>query len=874
MAVAFLIAIGSTAYTGHTQAAQAQPTQGQEQQMQPQKPLQMQQGQGQQAVPSYPLNLPKQSLAAALNTLSEQTDIQVLFPYDIARSHSIGPLQGNFTIEQALVIMLRNTGLHGGLTQGGIIAIAPADNHSGTNQYGKGKKMNTYTRKTLLASMVGLFAAGGASGSLAQGGEAATEQGRIDEIIVTATKREESLNDVPISISVVSDEVIENLGAKNLQEIVSGAPNVNFPDDSTSDWGNTIAIRGAYTPIQFLGMNSSTGVYLDGIFMGKNDAFNFGSGDLERVEILRGPQGTLFGKNTTGGAINMVTKKPSQELEGGLKVEVGNYDHADIGGSLNVPISDKLAARFSVNNTDRDGYAKNLTTGSDLGTVDSTSWRAQFLYTATENTDIRFVIDGLDSQANFLSGETLPPVGDGVPYTFFHSVDPVVKKEGEGIALTIEHQFDSGHTLTSITSRRENNVDVVRDIDSTASDGLVQRFESSQENISQELRIASPAGQQFDYVLGLYYFDQKFLTSEFFDFGPAFGGDVGERLLGAVHNLESTSYATFVHSNFHFSEATTAFAGLRYTNEDQSIDSQASGVPFWVSVFNVDINPRQLDFDSNNVSWIVGLRHNISDNAMIYGSVSRGAKAGAFNTSPLTPNGVDPRALFVDDEFVTSYELGTKTTWLDGRLGLNGAIFYMDYTDYQVLTNVASGTLPDGTTLFTSIFDNAAALTSQGVELEIVAAPTEGLRITSGIAYLDATFDKYEGASDPEFGIVDASGNQNPISPEWTFNLAIDYERELSNVGSLVANLNYDYKDRFFSGGNLTNHPDGVSPSLGRLGGRIGFRSNEGQWGVFLWGKNLTDEDKPIERSVLGFGGNKERYVVPRTYGLSVNYQF
>ena len=184
------------------------------------------------------------------------------------------------------------------------------------------------------------------------------------------------------------------------------------------------------------------------------------------------------------------------------------------------------------------------------------------------------------------------------------------------------------------------------------------------------------------------------------------------------------------------------------------------------------------------------------------------------------------------------------------------------------------GTLPDGSDLRTTIFDNAAALTSKGAELEIFAAPTDGLKITAGLAYLDAEFDKYEGAFDPEFGIVDASGNQNALSPKWSFNFSVDYERRLGSEGSLVTNLNYIYKDEHFSNFNLTNHPDGVTPSLGRLGGRIGFRSADEHWGIYLWGKNLTDEDKPITRLVGGRGGNKEQYIQPRTYGLTVNYQF
>ena len=197
----------------------------------------------------------------------------------------------------------------------------------------------------------------------------------------------------------------------------------------------------------------------------------------------------------------------------------------DIGGSLNIPLGDSLAARFSVSDIDRDGYAKNVTTGSDLGIVDKTAWRAQFLYTPTDSTDVRLVVDGSESEMNVLIGETLTPIGDGVPYTFFHTMTLIVEKDGEGVALTIEHEFDSGFTLTSITSWRENNVDVVRDVDFHCLPISWIRIMSRVRKIYPRKSGLHPqSGSKFDYVAGLYYFDQKFLNDEFFDAGPGLAG--------------------------------------------------------------------------------------------------------------------------------------------------------------------------------------------------------------------------------------------------------------------------------------------------------------------------------------------------------------
>ena len=854
MAVAFLIAITSTAFTELTQAAQELPIRGQ--------------GQGQDAVATYQLNLPKQTLAAALNTLSEQTDIQVLFPYDIAKSHSIKPMKGYYSIQQALQLMLQDTGLYGGLTESGVIAISQLD----VNQNGKGKRMNIQTKKSLLATIIGLSAAaGGMQQAYGQDGEAATAQGRIDEIIVTATKRAETLQSVPIAITAFRDSDIQKLGAQDMRALTTMSPNVMFTDDGINDFRSTIAIRGAYNSVSSFGINSAVGVYLDGVYVGKSQAFNIDAGDLERVEVLRGPQGTLFGKNTTAGAINVITKAPGDEFEAYIEGEFGNLDSLRTRVGMNVPIvEDVFSARFSINRAKRDGYVTNLFDGGKLNNVDDFSARLQLLFTPGDKTSFRLSVDALESDFRRSTAELVTGGFANLErYEVDQDNDNKFEKENYGVSLIAEHELAAGYILTSVTGWRDDTASNLNfDADLTPLNLLSTVPTLNQTQISQELRLTSPLDEKFDYVLGAYFFDQTVDVSEKFNVGSDLGISGSVMYVDAI---DIRNYAAFAHFNLHLTEQLTAFGGFRYTSESQKLEKIHAGDALIVGAFGIDTTPINIEIDADEPSWSIGLRHETTNEIMLYGSVSRGFKGGGFQTG-LVFLGDSPDNLSVKPEFVTSYEVGAKTSWLDDRVIMNFAGFYLDYTDLQIVTTDTNGPVP------LPVFQNAAKLNSKGVELEFLLRPTADLSLNVGVGYLDAAFDKFENTNDPFSGaIIDASGNRNALSPKWTYNFSVDHELPLANVGVLVTHLDYSYRSEYFPQSAVHNNPESLLAGYGVINGRVGIQAEDKDWNIYLWAKNITDKSALTNRAPGGFlftGGTAESYTEPRTYGLTVRFNF
>jgi len=918
MAVAFLIAIGSTAYTDHTQAAQAQPTQGQEQQMQQQMPPQMQQSQGQQAVPSYPLNLPKQSLAAALNTLSEQTDIQVLFPYDIARSHSIGPLQGNFTIEQALVIMLRNTGLHGGLTQGGIIAIAPADNHSGTNQYGKGKKMNTYTRKTLLASMVGLFAAGGASGSLAQGGEAATEQSRIDEIIVTANRREQSLNDAALSIAAIGGEEISRRNLSEMNDYLRALPGVNFIEVGVGN--SAIVTRGIGINPQAEGETSSPtgGIYFGEVSLSGLSLLGGSSDlkmiDLERVEILRGPQGTLFGSGALAGSVRYIPKSPNlSKLEGKIRASYSGTtksggDNTKFDGVINIPIlKDVLAVRAVAYSHDTSGYVDNIagtilaTNGfifpgldastavasfggaelyqneNDLGTVTHTGGRLSVLWQPTEalGVTLEHVYQDVEQQGQpyveLTTGSNYEQItlqygnGEGV-----EGEESEHRDEMNITNLVIEYDLGWANFLSSSAWLDQNSG---RNQDQSAFGGfpVPQLGQGDADVFSQELRLTSQLDGQFQYVIGAYYEEidnnVSFISWASTDlvrdlFGSPFGAS---RLLDISKSEKYTDQlAYYGELSYDINQQFEVTLGIRRFDYKKTTRDIGEGF-----LGNFDL-PRKFDDSGTNAK--VNLSYRPDSETLLYMQWAEGFRLGNTvfpldrSACDVNNDGVlDGTNQEITDSFdadsTENFELGAKLTLLDNRLQVNAAVYRIDWTDIPIF--VQGGQLPGQAvrTCFQGTTANAGEARSQGFELEAIYQVNQNLRVSLGGAYTNAEL------TEDAPGIGGMSGDRLPSSPEYSFNLGLQYDFEMGGHPFYVGG-DYAYVDDFFNRLGETGVKIG---DYGQLNISAGLNYNS--FNIEIFGQNLTDENALIHADIAVFD-DRAYQLRPRTIGLNIGYQF
>ncbi len=716
-------------------------------------------------------------------------------------------------------------------------------------------------------------------------GDIAKKSAMLEEIVVTATKRSESLQDVPISITALTAADIEVTGAQQLQDLANSVPNLIYPSARQPGQAD-IAMRGIYTRVEThaIGLDPGFGVYLDGVYLGKNYASNADLGEIERVEVLRGPQGTLFGKNTISGAINIVSKKPGNEFEGKVVAEVGNYDRRQVRGSVNIPlVEDVLATRLSFNTTRRDGYVTNLfNNDDDIGNIDKYAGRFQLGYTPSDATVIYLNIDVGKSESKVYALENLPDPDnsfndssvDNKRFTISLEGSPNSTVETKGVSLSVEHELSNGYTLTSITGAREDETSNKYNVEFRPIDGFTSDNASQQTMWTQELRVASPVSDRYDFVAGLYYLKQD----NKFDAASHVGQDWLPTLVGTLYSsgaVDVTSYAAFVHGNFHLTEALTLFGGVRYTEETKELSRFQSSDPAAIlAAFKWFVGevPVPVDVEDKDPSWTVGLRYALSNEVQTYASVSRGVESGALNQAQKPADLHDN--LIVDPEYVTNYEVGVKSTMLDGRLRLNAALFYMDYEDLQVtFWDPNGGLLGTGATLWR----NAAAMTSKGLELELAYRPTDNLSVNAGIGYTDATFDKYSGVTDPRTGErVDASGNRAQMAPEWTVNASVQHELPLANGGTWLTRLDYNFVDERYSDRGATNSPDDLVPSHSLLNARLGYTSAGDNWGVYLWAKNLLDKEYVEERRFFSFIGARmtERYGEPRTYGLSATYRF
>lgn len=757
------------------------------------------------------------------------------------------------------------------------------------------KKVKNSSRRILAyagatVSTIGLIGSAHAQ----EAGQAANAPTTLDVIVVTATKRAENIQDVPISISAFSAAQIEDTGSQNLQDLAGSIPNLVYPS-SREGGGADISIRGVFQQAQPLqiGFDNGYGVYLDGVYMGKHFSVNQDLGEIERVEVLRGPQGTLFGKNTIAGALNIVSTRPHNEFEGRASVDIGNYNLTRVRASVNVPIvDDTLAVRVALSGTERDGFVHNRALDTDLGNIDDINGRILVGYTPTPQTAAYLSLDHRHSVTRHYEAENADIgatnyTADDVPYTVYRDFQDRNDLMTFGTSLTVEHEFDNQFAFTSITGYRDDQINAPRDVDGSDFRGYTRNeMLISQELFTQEFRLTSPEFENFDYVAGLYYFNQRNSRSEVAQVLPTWIPAIaGFANFDYVVDVES--YAAFIHSNFHITDDLTLFGGLRYTDETKELEANqtsdpaailpAFGVPFGQATIPTDIH-------DSDVSYTAGLRYQASDAVMAYGSVSTGYKSGAFNVGGNITNGVLENELTVDPESVTSYEAGIKSLFFDGRVQLNGAIFHLNYDDLQVRVFD-----PSVGTIGSNVLKNAASVESQGFELELSATPTDALLLALGVGYVDSTYSSFEGVplqrpagsfGDDNDGVIDrrtdATGNRVPLAPEWTVNAAIGYDIPLSNQGTWRSRLDYSYMSEHYGADGSTNDPADLVPGYSLINLRTGYESPDGRYGVYLWARNLTDETELEETRYIQFITSRlqQRYIEPRTYGVSLAVEF
>ncbi|MDZ4729949.1 MAG: TonB-dependent receptor [Xanthomonadales bacterium] len=698
--------------------------------------------------------------------------------------------------------------------------------------------------------------------------------GLIEEVVVTARHREESLQEVPLSISAINGDTIAQERIISLQGLEYSVPNLVFGETGSS--GETfIGIRGIGDFSRNIGFDTRVGVYMDGVFAGQSLSVDQGLVDIAQVEVLRGPQGTLFGKNSSSGVINIVSNRPVIGQDGGtssgeLRLRAGNLDTLGGTGIISIPLGDTVAARFAVMAQNQDGYIDNLFNGKNLMTNDYVLGRGSLRFRPSDALDINWTFDvrSQDNDLVFLEPDASFENTVGNPqaapaYVVDQDADLIDETDGWGTGLTVDYNLANDFVLTSITGYRSVDRKVGSDEDATRVFTLNARyFADDFAHFTQELRLASPGDQRFRYVLGAYYFDQTADTDRKVALGPGFGGP-SQGVDAAVQDssVDTQSWALFINGNFDVTDRVSISGGLRWTDESKDAAIHQMVFPGFGLALLVD---EAFTRDENYLTATASVNFQINEQMNSYFTYANGYKSGGWNVDLVASTDDLP----YEEETVDSYEVGLKSDLLDGKLRLNLSAFYATYDDYQVFQfrfDPFSGT----TALLVS---NAAQVTTMGFEAEGTAIFGDAFSLDFGVGYTNASFDDFPGgAVDGTTGApVNVAGNVLPRAPEWTLALTGRYQFQLGSTANSLM-LNYTYRDsQYFNPDNLANS---YQPAYGLWNAAWDIDFNE-HWGLALYGRNLGDSEYRSMRGISFLGIPFSLYAQTRTYGVEAIFRF
>ncbi|NIB43889.1 TonB-dependent receptor [Pseudomaricurvus alkylphenolicus] len=721
---------------------------------------------------------------------------------------------------------------------------------------------------------------------------------QLEEVVVTAQHRAENVQDVPIAVSAIGGEELAKADIFDAGSIAARVPGLSYAEFSPGQ--GLPSMRGISSADDGAGLDNSVSLFLDGVYIGRAAAINFDMFDLERLEVLRGPQGTLFGRNAIGGAISVVTSKPTDEFTAKLGATVGNEGILRYQGLVSGGLTDNLAGKISVTHREHDGYVKNLLLNKDQQDEDQTSFRGQ----------LRWELDGSEwlLSADYMEDDRedmgRTPVVDRAPLTAIMAAnggggprettapgDGFSKREASGISLQGDIDFDSG-VFTTITSFRNAETDwemasigAPLGVIGIPFDEVIDDIVEDIDTFSQEFRWTSTLDGNFNYTVGLYFLQEETKRKEQFKTtapsiaaGPtpfvvttlSDGSIIGNEI--SITENETTSYAIYGQGTWELNEYWSITLGARYTVDEKDYRATSvncgldltgtefenfpgcEGVGGSLAIINEAFTVTPSD-EWGDFSPKLAVEYHPNDSTMIFASASKGFKSGGFAGS----QGVKAAASqSVDPEIAWNYELGFKSDLLDNSLRLNMTAFYTDYEDLQIVRfGRVNPTDPFGTFLTTNIGEAVI----QGVELEFTWNLSENFQISGNHAYLDTEADDFV------INGQDLSGTDLRQAPENSSSLLLNYNLD-TDVGGFDFRLEYTHTDR-----QITDYLDQRTSidEVELFSARIGWVSVDEKWDVSVWGKNLKDDDYISHTYTVG-PGIIGTWGAPRTVGLTVNY--
>ena len=776
----------------------------------------------------FSIRLPAQSAESSLLEFARITDSNLLFPYSEFATVRVNALDGKYTIEEALDALLANTGLSWSLSARGNITIQYNTTHSGETKLKKPMSLMS----AIAAALFSPVSAGQTAGSSAT--DYRSDAATLEEVVVTVRKQEESLQDVPMSITAFTSDDIERAGLRNIEDLSMLTPGFTFASLSGGDF-STPVIRGLSTTIG----EANVGIFIDGVYQSSRLSMTALLGNfIERVEVSKGPQSALYGRNTFGGAINFVTKRPTDTLEGRIEATAGSDGKLEFQGAVSGPlVADKLYYQANAVWSALDGYFINELTGKHLDDRDTQAYSLSLLATPTENLDATFRMafedtDDGDEPMQFVENNAMffarlndfqmfsgvmPEITSGFAVTPGH-------RKRDNLNLSLNINWDLGPvTLTSITGH--NNLDFSRaaDRDFEARSIRYRRNDVDQQEWSQELRMASNGNERLDWMFGIYayFLDAKTVFDEQF-VGLAAGRG------GLIANTTETtdSYSVFGRMGYAITDDIRASLSGRWSTEEKAVSVLDTNTVTGGTGTFVD------DADFNNFTPRLSLDWKFTENHMLYGSVARAVKTGGFNTNTNT-GAVLPDERSYDPEKSIHYEIGLKSSWLDNRLTTSVVGFSIHWQDQIVRGLGATNAL---------LNVNAGKTRSDGFEIELRARLFENLDINAGMAYTDSRYIRYTFGALAGIGLNPIlDGNQLSFVSKWTANTSAQYVRpSLIGAYDWVTRIDVAYQSKQ----SMVVTADAFVGDQVRVNLRTGLEN--GPWSVSFWIKNLLDEADPI----------------------------
>ncbi|UXI69453.1 TonB-dependent receptor [Tahibacter amnicola] len=690
---------------------------------------------------------------------------------------------------------------------------------------------------------------------------------RLDEVTVTARKREETLQDVPISVTAFTAQALEKLNVSDISDLAGKVPNLTIYAARGSNSTLTAYIRGIGQSDPLWGFEPGVGIYLDDVYIARPQGALLDVFDVERIEVLRGPQGTLYGKNTVGGALKYISRPLPAETEGFASVTVGNYAQRDIKAAIGGGSDDaRWRGRIALASLDRDGFGENRVTGEDVSDKDTVALRGSIGFFPNDHFNAQLAFDGVNDHSNVRGAKRLavnrfdpsatPPNASN--YDVQSGMPNVNETETRGQSLTLNLVPGGDFTFKSVTAYRKSDTATNIDFDTLQARITDVRAYYDDDQLTQEFQLNYDAAGAFHGVAGLFLFRGEasgLVLNNFLN--ASFGSTSG--------TVETDSLALYADGTYQFNEAFSVSGGIRYTREEKTAD--VLNRTFTDATFATPV-ATTADFkdsvSTNNVSPRISLDYHVTPDVLLYASASRGFKSGGFNIRANVAAAPDSARPFKDEQ-VDAFEIGNKLALMDGRFHVNTALFHNTYRDIQ-LSVFTSYTLPNGTQGFFGDFTNAGRATVNGAEVEFAFKPDVHWTFSGNLAFLDPEYDEYI-----DRGVNIASRQRFTNAPAFQGGLNVEYTTDLG-AGALTARVGYRHQTKVVPTTDLSTAI--AQDEYGLLDAAIVWDTGTA-WNLALRGTNLTDRSyRTTGYNIPALGILTGFYGPPRQVSVTATYAF